>query len=313
MSETIEVSVIIVNYRTKELTKACVESLQAKTEGIGYEIILVDNDSGDGSYEYFEKELSGITLIRSTTNLGFGKANNLAVKDATGKYLFFLNPDTVVKNNALVMLKASFESGGSDLGVLGVYLSDQHGNAIHSHAHFKKPFSQMKRKYRKLFKKMFFLDLLFRKKEETPKPVVSSPEMSDVDYVTGADMFIPRALFEEAGGFDPDFFMYYEETELQKRLQKMGYRRAIVGGPQIVHYVSQSLQSSSSNTKRIMYYVSETKFMAKAYGKGIGTVYKVFYLLNILLGTLVDLYRREYSIKENYLLMQNLWMGTYKL
>ena len=89
-----DVSIIIVNYNTKDLTSQCIDSIYEKTQGVRFEIILVDNASTDGSKEVFEKD-TRITYIYSDENLGFGRANNLGAKVAKGKYLFLLNSDTI--------------------------------------------------------------------------------------------------------------------------------------------------------------------------------------------------------------------------
>lgn len=299
MQKKIDISVIIVNYRTKELTKECIRSVREKTRDVSYEIILVDNASGDGSFEFFEQEIHDVVLIRSEKNLGFGKANNLAAEQAKGEYVFFLNPDTVVKNNALKFFKDTFEAVDGFLGILGARLCDQNGNEIHSYANFKKPFKEMVRKYRKLLKKIFFLEKMSLKRRKKNKLEKNDNRMQYVDYITGADMFMKKELFHGLGGFDRDFFLYYEETELQKRMERSGFKRAVINGPEIVHYVSASLSERPANIKRIMFHVSEVLYMKKVYGKSISGLYQLFFLTQIALGLLVDLYRHEYTLKEN--------------
>ncbi|UVV84289.1 glycosyltransferase [Bacteroides thetaiotaomicron] len=107
-----DVSVIIVNYNTKALTKSCIESIFSETCGIEFEVILVDNASSDGSKELFQID-ERIIFIESNVNLGFGKANNLGYKYATGKYIFLLNSDTLLKNNAIKLFFDFAEKNGS--------------------------------------------------------------------------------------------------------------------------------------------------------------------------------------------------------
>ena len=102
-----DVSVIIVNYNTLQMTKDCIDSVIEKTTDVDYEIILVDNASTDGSKEFF-KNYRGITYIYNEKNLGFGAANNTGAKTATGDFLFFLNSDTLFKNNALLIFYRSY-------------------------------------------------------------------------------------------------------------------------------------------------------------------------------------------------------------
>ena len=100
MINAMDVSIIIVNFKTFLLTKNCIESIIAKTFGVEYEIILVDNASSDGSQEFFAND-ARIKFIEAGRNLGFGKANNLGVQQAKGDYIFFLNSDTLLLNNAI--------------------------------------------------------------------------------------------------------------------------------------------------------------------------------------------------------------------
>ena len=112
-----DVSVIIVNYNTFRMTADCIESVRQKTSGISYEIILVDNGSTDGSKDFFE-QFEGIKYIYSDENLGFGRANNLGAKQASGDYLFLLNSDTLLINNAIKILYDYINTHQS-VGVVG--------------------------------------------------------------------------------------------------------------------------------------------------------------------------------------------------
>lgn len=113
-----DISIIIVNYNTKELTKNCIDSIYEKTKDIEFEVILVDNDSNDGSKELFERDKK-IEFVEAGKNLGFGKANNLGLTRATGKYIFFLNSDTILVNNA-VKIFFDFCEGHKDLKTGGI-------------------------------------------------------------------------------------------------------------------------------------------------------------------------------------------------
>ena len=99
-----DVSVIIVNYKTCSLVEACIESILKNTFGIEYEIIVIDNASKDGSIEYLKPKFPDVIFIQSESNLGFGGANNLGLEIAKGEYYFFLNSDTIVLENILLNL-----------------------------------------------------------------------------------------------------------------------------------------------------------------------------------------------------------------
>lgn len=120
-----DVSIIIVNYKTPELVVECIRSIREKTTGISYEIIIVDNDSKDNSLEIFSTELEeDIKVVVANENLGFGKANNLGAQHATGKYLFLLNSDTLLINNAIQILYQYIEKN-NHIGVVGGIYSHQ--------------------------------------------------------------------------------------------------------------------------------------------------------------------------------------------
>ena len=134
MSE-IDVSVIIVNYNTKTLTKECVDSVYAQTNGVTFEVILVDNASTDGSTDMFEED-QRIVFVESKVNLGFGKANNLGYRYAKGKYIFFLNSDTLLLNNAIGLFSHKMETASNSIGCMGCLLQDASSKKTHSFADF---------------------------------------------------------------------------------------------------------------------------------------------------------------------------------
>lgn len=130
-----DVSVIIVNYNTLALTMQCVDSIYQMTNGVKFEIIIVDNASTDGSKEIFKKD-SRVIFIEAEKNLGFGKANNLGVQKSSGNYLFFLNSDTILLNNAILHFFEFCESFKSKIGGVGCLLENDKGIYIHSYANF---------------------------------------------------------------------------------------------------------------------------------------------------------------------------------
>lgn len=286
-----DVSVIIVNYNTKELTKQCVESIFEKTTGVEFEVIVVDNGSTDGSREVFEGD-KRLHYIYSNENLGFGRANNLGFAQSKGDFLFFLNSDTYLVNNAIYMLWHNLKNAGWHLeseriACAGAMLRDAKSNIIHSYARFPSVGRTM------------FLDtlgtILWKLHLLKALPDASNYRSSqqredvlffDVDYITGADLMVRRDVAEECGLFDPAFFMYYEETEMQFRYKQMGIRRVICNGPEIVHLVGQSTRKRSPKSKTVemrskfLYY---RKTLSPAGYILFGITYKLLYLLTRIL------------------------------
>lgn len=221
----IDVSVIIVNYNTLELTRNCIDSVFEKTKGVNIEVILVDNASHDGSREYFVQD-KRITYIYSEKNGGFGYGNNIGMKVAKGKYFFLLNSDTILVNNAIDEFYHYAENHDPKT-VYGCWLVGDDGTYRRSFFFFPS------------FTIRHFLYVKFNPHDYSPKW-----DAREVECVTGADMFFPREAYEQCGGFDENIFMYGEEGELQYRMMRKGYRRMLINTPRIIHLESKSYKPS---------------------------------------------------------------------
>lgn len=239
-----QVSIIIVNYNTKHLTADCIDSIIAKTSEVEYEIILVDNASSDGSQEEFSSD-GRILFLEAGDNLGFGKANNLGAQHAKGDYIFFLNSDTLLLNNAIYeMWRYCEEHKEDNIGGLGCILCDGNNQRCHSYA---------KLNTWKDIVKSYFIAPFCKSKAKEIMAMDAEDESKDafeVGYVTGADLFVPRKVLEECGCFDPDFFMYSEESEMQWRFRKHGYHNVIIKSPKIMHLEGMSQAKRKSPTMR---------------------------------------------------------------
>ena len=228
------VSIIIVTYNTRQMTAECIESIFEKTKGVDFEIILVDNASTDDSKDFFEKD-SRIKYVYSNENLGFGRGNNLGLEHASGKYIFLLNSDTLLVNDAVTEFFNYMEKASANIGCCGCILQNREGRRIHSY-HVAFPTLVW------LFKEVmcYSFPKLYNpyKKEENRVAGDSYPLV--VEQITGADMFIRRNVVDECGMFDPDFFMYFEETEMQRRFLAKGYKSVVIETPKIIHLVGAS-------------------------------------------------------------------------
>lgn len=241
-----DVSVIIVNYNTKDLTKDCIDSIFEKTSNITFEVIVVDNDSKDGSVEMLSTD-SRIKFIESGANLGFGKANNLGVEHCSGKYVFFLNSDTILLNNAIKMMFDFMEQHAElNIGALGTVLLDINHNRTHSYGNMPTICQVLKQEWGDHLLKRF------GKRMARYDEGIKDPDTGwfKVGYVTGADLFCSKSTIEKAGAFDPDFFMYWEETEMQYRWREKLYLCSyILRGPEIVHLEGKSDKVCSKMSK----------------------------------------------------------------
>ncbi|KKT73735.1 MAG: Glycosyltransferase-like protein, family 2 [Candidatus Collierbacteria bacterium GW2011_GWB1_44_6] len=228
----IDLSIITISYNTKQITLDCLDSILKYTKGISYEVIVVDNGSKDGSVEavrHYSKKFPQIILIDAQENLGFGRGNNLGVKKARGNYLLFLNSDTLLFDNAL---KEAYETviKHPKVGAYSCRLLNADRSFQASGGHFPSFWS--------LMAWQFFIDDLPIIGDFIPSfhPKQSQYEKNkQMDWVTGAFMIVRKDIFDKAGGFDKNIFMYTEEMELCYRLSKLGYPTYYTNTPAIVH------------------------------------------------------------------------------
>lgn len=268
--DKIDVSIIIINYNTLTLTQNSINSIIENTKGINYEIILVDNASIDGSRDVFSKD-SRIIFVKSDSNLGFGRANNLGYSFAKGKFILLLNSDTLLKNNAVKFFCDSLETMSADVACLGCILKASDGiNESYSYGIFPS-ISEVLRDIIRLYARRPVKNTLDLKRKYPFR----------VDYIIGAALFIRRNVIEECGLFDEDFFMYYEETEMQLRYSKKGYKSMIIDGPSIIHLEGAScgLISKPSQKHRLMYFDGMFIYMRKRYPFFIYIIFRILVLL----------------------------------
>ncbi|OXB05322.1 hypothetical protein B0A81_15340 [Flavobacterium plurextorum] len=255
-----QVSIIIVNYNTLEITNNCIKSIKEHTQHVEYEIVLVDNGSSDGSVNFFS-DVENIVFIKSPINLGFGRANNLGFEKAQGEFLFLLNSDTLLKENSIKKMLDFFVKKEKQLniGSLGCVLIDQDGNFNGDGSVIPSCKTEIDNYKQNLPVLKFFL------KKDKPVRTFINEGYYKIGYVIGADLMIRKTLFADLGGFDPIFFMYYEESDLQLRMKKKGYESYIYSETQIVHLEDASGKQIKkySNKKRIIAHTSKNLFLKK--------------------------------------------------
>lgn len=254
-----DVSIIIINYQTPDLVIECIRSIKEKTQGIDYELIVVDNGSKDDSLKKINDAVGAdIHLIVSKQNLGFGKANNLGAKYAQGKYIFLLNSDTILMNNAILELIHYLENH-PDTGIVGGNLYSVDGKENSSYSLSFDDINSIRRASRRivvgwelcsawLLRKMISPEKMraraYRKNfNHTGKPI-------EVGYIFGTDMMLSRSLFEEVNGFDPEFFMYAEEEELSWRITQKGLKIVSVPDAKIIHLDGGTFKRDDSFNSR---------------------------------------------------------------
>ncbi len=209
-----KLSVIIVNYNTRDLLRNCLISLARETEHLNCETIVVDNGSSDGSVELLKHEFPYIKTIFNEKNYGFAKANNIGIKSSEGEYILLLNSDTFLLNNCLNNT-LKFAQNNSNVGVIGCKVLN----------------SDFTLQYSCFYKPNFFTEFIFFSKTiikdfEEPftnyklKKYWKHDSIKNVDCVSGCFFLVKRKVFEEVGLLDENFFMYYEDSEFCVRVKK---------------------------------------------------------------------------------------------
>jgi GT2 family glycosyltransferase len=262
-----DVSIIIVSYNTKALLKQCLVSVFEKTQNIHFEVIVVDNASHDGSPQMVREEFPNVTLVESE-NKGFGHANNIGAKYAKGKYLFLLNPDTIVLNNAVKIL-AYFLDNNPKAGICGGNLFDADKKPALSYQMF-------------LPSILWELDILGKLRYGKNFYFNHTHRSRKVGCISGADLMIRRDLFQQLNGFDPDFFVYYEETELTFRVKKAGYEVYSVPQAEIIHLEGQTFSGNWERRAR-MSLESRKKYYQKTHTHFVFWICNGILLLSCLL------------------------------
>lgn len=249
-----KLSVIIVNYKVKHYLEQCLRSVAEASRGIAVEVIVVDNASGDGSVEYLRERFPDVTIIASEENLGFARANNLAIRNSHGQYVLLLNPDTIVAEDTFSDF-ISFMDSTPDAGGCGAYMLHTDGSfAPESRRGLPTPFVA--------FCKMSGLASLFPKSRTLGRyymRYLNENEVNRIEIMSGAFMFLRRDALDKAGLLDEDFFMYGEDIDLSYRILKAGYNNYFLPS-RILHYKGESTVKSSYRYVHTFYRAMELFF-----------------------------------------------------
>jgi GT2 family glycosyltransferase len=222
-------SIIIINYRQKKHLFDCVASISENLNTSDYEIIIVNNSPEVDISELLEK-YNTVRIINSCNN-GFAYANNLAVKISEGEYLFFLNPDTILRDNVLSNFIKYFSS--KNFGAVGFKLLYP-DNVFQISFGFKNNLRNEKKNkyYEKKFNEKY--------KEIIEKVESLYSDVKEVDWVSGAAMIIRKSVFKEIGGFNEKYFLYYEDADICERLNNAGYKNYFFPYSSIIHFKGEN-------------------------------------------------------------------------
>jgi GT2 family glycosyltransferase len=207
-----DVSIIIINYRTPQLIINCLKSIYAFTSGVKFEIIIVDNDPENGNGNLVREVYPEIKWIDMSYNSGFGRANNEGMKAATGRYFLILNADTLMTDNVIGRCMDRMDNR-PDIAAAGALQHYANGTAM--------PFYKSFNEFRKTFfilPPSGFVDKVLNKLYPEPKYI----DLDQYDWLVGAFVFVRKETVAKSGGFDEDFFMYGEDVEWSGRMGKQG-------------------------------------------------------------------------------------------
>lgn len=269
-----DLSIVIVNYNTKDLLKQTIESVINNTKGIEYEIWVVDNSSKDGSVEMVQEEFKSVKLIASKENLGFPKGNNVAIKKANGRYILLLNSDTKVIGDTLQNCVAYMDKH-KDIGALGCKVELSDGTLDHA---CKRGFPTPEASLYYFLKLNKFMKNK-RKYGAYTASYLGENEVGEVDALTGAFMMIPRTVIDEVGMLDEEFFMYGEDIDWCYRIKEAGYKIVYYPKEKIIHY-----KGCSSKKKKAKTTYEFHRAMILFYRKHYNDKYNIFVKMLVYLG-----------------------------
>lgn len=260
----------------KYFLEQCLHSVRRALEGVEGEVIVVDNNSTDGSVEYLQPRFPGTTFIANTANSGFARACNQGLAAARGRYVLFLNPDTLLAEDTLHQ-SLRFMEAHPEAGALGVRMVDGAGRFLkESKRSFPSPLTS-------LFKLFGFSRVFPRSRVFSRYHLghLDAHRNHEVDVLAGAYMLVRRDVLEKIGSFDENFFMYGEDVDLSYRIQKAGYKNYYLAETAIIHFKGESTKRGSLNYVRL-FYSAMSKFVQKHYGGARASIFRIAIQLAIL-------------------------------
>lgn len=259
-NKKIQISIITVNYKVEKELIACITSILKSKTKIPIEIIVVDNDEESKIESRLKEKFPKLIYIKSSKNIGFGAGNNLGAEYAKGDFFFFLNPDTIVLPLAIESL-VNFLQKDLSVGIVAPLFLDKNS----------KVYSQQGSRRLTPINGIFtlsFLNKLFPNNAISKEYLLSDwnkIDAKEVDVVPGTGFVMRRKVFEEAGGFDENFFLYFEEFDFCNRVKKLGYKIFIIPKAKVKHIWEASTKKANFNVKKI-FEKSRFYYFRKYYG-----------------------------------------------
>jgi O-antigen biosynthesis protein len=284
-----KLSVIIVNYNVKHFLEQCLHSVYKAAKGIETEIFVVDNNSVDGSAQLVREKFPDLHFIENKENVGFSRANNQAIRKATGEYILLLNPDTVVEEDTFTKV-TGFMDNHPEAGGLGIKMIDGKGNFLpESKRGLPTPWVA--------FYKMFGLSKLFPKSRKFGKyhlSYLNPNEIHEIEILAGAFMLLRKKALDKVGLLDEDFFMYGEDIDLSYRIIQGGYKNYYFPETTIIHYKGESTKKGSLNYVKV-FYNAMIIFARKHFSHGKAGIFAFIINLAIYFRAFISIFKRIFE------------------
>ncbi len=284
--DTVDLSVVIVNYNVKYFLEQALLSVREASKRLNVEVFVVDNNSVDGSNQLVREKFPEVKLIANKDNVGFSKANNQAMRVSKGRYVLLLNPDTLVEEDTFDKVVA-FMDEHPDAGGLGVKMVDGKGIFL-PESKRGLPTPEVS------FYKIFGLSSLFPKSKifgQYHLGYLDENETNEIEILAGAFMLMRKETLDKVGLLDEDFFMYGEDIDLSYRIIKGGYKNYYFPETTIIHYKGESTKKGSLNYVRI-FYNAMIIFVRKHFSEGRANLFAFCINVAVYLRAAVALFSR---------------------
>lgn len=290
-----DLSIVIVNWNTRDLLAQCLRSVYDTAGDLALEVFVVDNASSDGSADMVRREFPQVKLIENAENVGFARANNQAIRLSSGRYVLLLNSDAVIMTRAIQAM-VSFMDEHDDVGLVGPELLDSSGRSQLSWAAFPTVLSEL---------------LGYHSRARKPLRAGANQDLSltayEVDWVAGACLLVRMETVKEVGLMDERFFLYSEETDWCHRIRASGWGVVFLPEAKVVHLEGRS-SAQLSDEGLLLLYSSKILYARKYFGK-LGSIFlKLGLLLRLLVSSWIrPLWGRGKVAISRWRLVKELW------
>lgn len=265
-SEHMDISIVILNYKSKNMVKECLRGIKSVGINLNYEIIVVDNASGDGIEKMLKENFPEVKFIASPANVGFAAGNNLGIRAAGGRYILIMNPDIAIFRDSIETLVRYMDENKS-VGLAGPKLLNPDGSVQYSACRFPGRVTPLYRRTP--------LGRTSSGKRELARYLMKDwnhEDARDVDWMLGACLIVRREAMEKVGLFDERFFLYFEDTDWCRRFWEAGWKVAYVPKSSMVHFhrresAESSLFASLFKKTTQIHILSSIKYFLKYRGK----------------------------------------------